>query len=385
MARGNGSPEVIDSDGHVVEPDTVWKDYAEPAFREQLDKPGGGVQALGISRAYPDAAVARRLVDETDGEESWAADVGGETWDDESRFKMDRPGGRDPGARLVDMDDEGIDRAVLYPTSMLTWVEEADLFGAACRAYNNWLRDYCAAAPDRLYGVGVVPVQDADAAITEMERCVHDLGFKAVMIRPAPYIDRKKLNHPDYDRFWAAAASIGCPIGVHPSPHGDMPNSCRLLGLSDGLADPSSGLALQQGITNAFDLQMAVAYFTLGGILERHPTLKVAFLEGTGGWIVPMLERFDHQFKVFGSRDQSSLPSELFARQCVISFDPDEVALAFTAEHLGAEHILWASDYPHPDAKIPGVVKELQEAVSALPPESQAEVMGASARRFYDI
>ena len=123
----------------------------------------------------------------------------------------------------------------------------------------------------------------------------------------------------------------------------------------------------------------------LGGICERHPELHVAFLEGTGGWIVPMLERFDHQFKIFGSPDQRSLPSELFARQCVISFDPDEVALAFTAEHLGADKVLWASDYPHPDAKIPGVVKELKEAVVTLPPESQAEVLGRSARRFYRL
>ena len=104
---------------------------------------------------------------------------------------------------------------------------------------------------------------------------------------------------------------------------------------------------------------MAVAYFVLGGICERHPNLRVAFLEGTGGWIVPMLQRFDHQFEIFGSSDQTTLPSEVFARQCMISFDPDEVALAFTAEHLGAEKILWASDYPHPDAKIPGVVAEL--------------------------
>ena len=164
-----------------------------------------------------------------------------------------------------------------------------------------------------------------------------------------------------------------------------MANSCRLLGLADGVTDPTIGLALRQGITNAFDLQMAVALFVLGGVCERHPDLQVAFLEGTGGWIVPMLERFDHQFKIFGSVEQRSLPSELFERQCMISFDPDEVTLAFTAEHLGAGKILWASDYPHPDAKIPGVVKELEEAVSTLPPTAQAEVMGASARRFYKL
>jgi predicted TIM-barrel fold metal-dependent hydrolase len=375
-------PEVIDSDGHVIEPDTVWKDYSEPAYRQQLDQPGGGVQMLGMMRAYPDALAAVRVSSEG---ESWAADVGGVGWEEEARRKMGRPGGYDPRARLVDMDDEGIDIAVLYPTSMLTWVEDAALFGAACRAYNNWLRDYCSAAPTRLYGVGMVPLQDLDAAVVEMRRCVEQLGFKAIMLRPAAYRGTKKLNHPDYDPFWRAAAELGCPIGIHPSPHGDMPNSCSLLGLADGVTDPTVGLAMRQGLTNAFDLQTAVALFVLGGICERHPELRVAFLEGTGGWIVPMLERFDHQFTIFGSPDQRSLPSELFARQCVISFDPDEVALAFTAEHLGAEKVIWASDYPHPDAKIPGVVKELEEAVASLPPESQAEVMGRSARRFYGL
>jgi predicted TIM-barrel fold metal-dependent hydrolase len=130
---------------------------------------------------------------------------------------------------------------------------------------------------------------------------------------------------------------------------------------------------------------MALAYFTLGGICERHPGLRVAFLEGTGGWVVPMLQRFDHQFEIFGSSDQNTKPSEVFARQCMVSFDPDEVALAFTAEHLGADKILWASDYPHPDAKIPGVVPELLEAVESLPDESQRLILGATARAFYKL
>ena len=67
-----------------------------------------------------------------------------------------------------------------------------------------------------------------------------------------------------------------------------MANSCRLLGLADGVTNPTEGLALRQGLTNAFDLQMALAYFPLGGICERHPDLRVAFLEGTGGWVVPI-------------------------------------------------------------------------------------------------
>jgi predicted TIM-barrel fold metal-dependent hydrolase len=385
MSSTANRPEVIDSDGHVIEPDAVWREYAEPAFRELLDCPGGYVQATGIQRAYPDTARIPLGDAGTEGEWARAAGEEAESWDEESRHKMSRPGGHDPVARLADMDAEGIDVAVLYPTAMLTWIEEADVFGAACRAYNDWLHDYCAADPDRLYPVALVPLQEPAAAVAEMERAATHRGAKAVMIRPAPYIDGLKLNHPAYDPFWAAAASAGIPVGVHPSPHGDMANSCRLLGLADGVTNPMEGLALRQGLTNAFDLQMAVAYFTLGGICERHAGLRVAFLEGTGGWIVPMLQRFDHQFEIFGSPDQTTRPSELFARQCMVSFDPDEVALAFTAEHLGAEKILWASDYPHPDAKIPGVVEELFDAVKSLPDESRRQIVGGTARAFYQL
>jgi len=385
MNDRDARPEVIDSDGHVIEPDVIWKEYADPEFREILDCPGGYVQATGIARAYPDAARQVLGADGAEGEWARTAEDEATSWDEESRHKMMRPGGHDPVARIADMDAEGIDVAVLYPTAMLTWIEEADIFGAACRAYNDWLHDYCAVAPSRLYPVALVPLQDPQAAIAEMERATDHLGAKAVMIRPAPYIGTRKLDDPAYAPFWAAAAAAGCPIGVHPSPHGDMANSCRLLGLADGVTNPMEGLALRQGLTNAFDLQMAVAQFTLGGICERHPDLRVAFLEGTGGWIVPMLQRFDHQFEIFGSSDQATRPSELFARQCMVSFDPDEVALAFTAEHLGPEKILWASDYPHPDAKIPGVVEELFDAVKLLPDESRRQVVGGTARTFYQL
>src|SRR4029450_8077170 len=196
MALGEMRQEVIDADGHVVEPDTVWSDYAEPEFRDRLDLPGGGVQALGIGRAYP--AVSALPLPSKDDDEFWAAEVGGEGWDEDAKTKTARPGGYDPLPRLVDMDAEGIDVAVLYPTSMLTWVEEADLFGAACRAYNNWMRDYWSAAPTRLHGVGVVPLQDVDAAVVEMRRCVEQLGHVAVMLRPASERAHKELTHPQH-------------------------------------------------------------------------------------------------------------------------------------------------------------------------------------------
>jgi predicted TIM-barrel fold metal-dependent hydrolase len=303
---------------------------------------------------------------------------------------MYRPGASKPGPRLVDMDADGIDVAVLYPTTPgLQYVPDVRLFHDMAAEYNRWLHDYCSHDPTRLIGVGLVPLHDPGLAVKVMERCVDDLGFKAVMIRPAPYIDNKKLNDPVYDPFWEAAEGLGCPIGVHPFSFADMPwNVVTRLGLQeDSFGHLDKGLALRQGLGNALDVMVAMGWFVAGGICERFPDLTVVFLEGSGGWCAPMLERFDHHVEVFGSRYQKTKPSEIFKRQCYISFDPDEEALAFTAnsKYVGADRIVWASDYPHPDAKIPGIVDELHEATESLTDDQRRLIFGENAARLYRI
>jgi predicted TIM-barrel fold metal-dependent hydrolase len=374
-------PRVIDSDGHVIEPASLWQDYVEPAWRDrapQVVTSARGETLLGLGELAMDIVGSARPA-------GMQAPPQSDGWEEQSRHKMALRGGWDPRARLVDMDADGIDQAVLYPTQMLAVTPDPALFAALCRAYNDWLRDYCSAAPGRLFGVGVMPLGDVALAIRELQRCVRELGFKAVMIRPAPYIGTRKLYHPVYDPFWQEAQDLGCPVAVHPLPFGDLPNSCRGLRLDEGMDFASQGLFLRQGLTNALDVMLAMAWFVGGGICERFPRLKVALLEGSGGWVCTMLERLEHHFHVFGSEHQKMSPRELFARQCWISFDPDEVALPFTAEKLGSDRILWASDYPHPDAKIPGVVAELREALAPLAPADQARILGGTAATFYGL
>jgi predicted TIM-barrel fold metal-dependent hydrolase len=165
-------------------------------------------------------------------------------------------------------------------------------------------------------------------------------------------------------------------------------NTVARLGLDE---DPhghlDKGLALRQGLGNALDVMVAMGWFVAGGICERYPKLIVAFLEGSGGWCASMLERLDHHIEVFGSRYQKTPPSEVFRRQCYISFDPDEEALAYTANsrYVGADRIIWASDYPHPDAKIPGVVRELEEATESLTDDHRRLIFGDNAARLYGL
>ena len=131
-----------------------------------------------------------------------------------------------------------------------------------------------------------------------------------------------------------------------------------------------------QAIANPVDVMHSICYMTAGGVCERFPGAKFIFLEANGGWLVPWLERLDHHAKKFSwdVPDLKLLPSEYFRRQCWISFDPDEAMLAFTAQSplCGADRIIWASDYPHPDAKFPGVTEELQEALDAARHRAEA-------------
>jgi predicted TIM-barrel fold metal-dependent hydrolase len=136
-------------------------------------------------------------------------------------------------------------------------------------------------------------------------------------------------------------------------------------------------------------MMTSLTFLTAGGVCERFPDLTFILLEANGGWLVPWLERLDHHYEVF-RWDVPTLkmePSEYFRRQGYISFDADESTLAFTADSplCGADRIIWASDYPHPDAKFPGVTKELSEAIAPLTADQQSRIAGENALRLYGI
>jgi len=134
---------------------------------------------------------------------------------------------------------------------------------------------------------------------------------------------------------------------------------------------------------------LSMTFLLMGGVCERHPNLKVLFLEANGGWIVPWLERLDHHAEIF-HWDVPQLrmkPSEYFRRQCWISFDTDERTLEFTANEalVGADRIIWASDFPHPDAKYPGTVAELKANTRSLSPEQRRRIYGENAAELYGL
>jgi predicted TIM-barrel fold metal-dependent hydrolase len=394
---------VVDADGHVLEHPNGMLRYAPEKFRERIwhiETRSDGSEWLHFNGgARPAGGLALAGTAGMSLEDRQRALAG------KMKYSEVRPGAFDPGPRVPDMEADGITQCVLYPTMLLGLpsLDDAEFAEVQANAYNEWLADFCRYSPTRLFGVAVIPTQDIERAVRTIKRA-KELGHVGIFMRPNPAIGERKLTDPIYDPIWQTCQELELPIGFHPFLAPDMPGACRALGYAQIRAagvsygkdsNPASpinqmgNVFFSQALSNPFDMMELVALMCAGGLLERFPRLTVLVLEANGGWIVPLLERLDHHFEVF-RWDVPWLkmkPSEYFRRQCYISFDPDESTLAFTARHplVGAERIIWASDYPHPDAKFPGVVKELREATEGLNDTERARIIGLNSAELYHL
>jgi predicted TIM-barrel fold metal-dependent hydrolase len=390
--------DFVDSDGHVLEhPDGMLeyapRDLADRIWHIETDA-DGTEWCIYDRQRLPANGLALAGTAGMTLEERERAQRG------ELRYTEVRPAAYNAQARLADMDTDGIGRAIVYPTMLLGigGLRDAEFADAQCRAYNDWLSDHVQEGAGRLYGVAIVPQQDIERAAAEIRRVGAKPGIVGVMLRPNPSEDWKPMHNEVYDPLWQAASDAGLAVGFHPFLTADLPGACLGLRINRlGIANlPASddtinidNVYFTQAISNPFDMMNTAAFLLAGGVCERFPELRIVFLEANGGWIVPWLERLDHHREIF-TWDVPWLqhdPSEYFRRQCWISFDPDESALGFSANSplVGADRIVWASDYPHPDAKFPGVTEELREAMTGLTAEQQATIAGESCRALYSI
>jgi hypothetical protein len=360
---------IVDADGHVVEPEAAWA-HLPDQYRPRISADRAGYEHVIVGDIEVLAVPLGSLT------------LPGSTFDDPTTFRPladAQPGGSDPVARLRDMDSEGIDQAVLYPTIGLYFslVEDPGAAVALAAAYNDWLAGYCAADPRRLFGAAMVPLQDPVAAARELRRAVTELGLVAGFVRPNPCLGRS-LSDRAYDVVWEAAEELSVPIGIHEGSSVSVPTL--------GSDRPFNPLILH-AVSHSFESMLACAQLIAFGTLERHPGLRLLFLESSGGWGPFWLERLDEQAESFGGfcPDMVLRPSEYFARQCAISFEVDEHTLSALAPFVGERRVVWGSDYPHHDATFPGAVEAIRTTVAPCRTATQAKVLGLNARRLYGL
>ena len=392
---------VVDADGHTYEPDELWV--------ERMDASRWGdwiPHKLVEDEIYETYFVGGRVRGGgRELQDQMAAAVG---MTPRAFFDLTQslrvPGGFDPHARLADMDADGIDAAVLYPSQALFFgpsdpieaLHDVDFVTDCIRAYNDWVAEYCSASPTRLFGMAGVPLQDIDRAVAEARRAVGDLGLRGVFVRPSAYVDELPLNHSVYDPFWAALEELDVPVAFHPGVHVDTPGACRKFGLvaddenmmitNMAMNELHGGSGLGQAVGNTVDMVVTLGRVLMGGVCERFPGLRLLFLEAGGGWIPTQLERMDEQVQAFPLEQRwlSLLPSEYFKRQCWAGFEAEEWNLAACAEFLGPDRVLWASDYPHPEYH-PGVVDEVRKHLDGLDPAAQTRILGRNAVDAYRL
>jgi uncharacterized protein len=367
---------VVDADGHILEPLDLWNHYMDPKYRDRAPK------------LIKDSDGRERLVIEEQvlgSKERGLGAVGGVgarqgiVAPDTMEYKEGKLGGFDPHARIPDMDADGIDAAFLYPSLGLFSgaIHDPQLAAATCRAYNRWLADYCKPYPDRLFGIAMLPMQSVDLAVAEMRFARKELGFKGGFVRPNPY-NNKMIDHPDYEPFWAAAEDLDFAIGFHEGAAAGMPQ----VGI-----DRFEGRGARHIITHTMEMMLACLAVIWGGVCEKHPKIRIGFLESGGGWIAPWLDRMDRHFDDQGFNDSGLTirPSELFQRNCWISFEPVEGSLHVLADYVGPHKIMWATDYPHPDGFFPGAPDMVRKQLVGLSAETQHQVMAGGAMGFYGL
>lgn len=373
------SYRVIDSDLHWIEPDDLFDRYLDPRYQDEAPKvhitpEGRRVRTLGGKVVPPwlnDPAVRRanaRLERKND-----------------SNVASARKRHYDPASYVEAMEMEGLDVAVMFRTRASMFISDDGLdplFAAAlARAFNDWAADFCKADSERFKGTAIVSQHDPALAAQEARRAVEQLGMVGVALLPMPVAGRH-VHDPEFDVLWAELERLNVPACFHGT-SGALSRDyvgARLLG-------HPAYRALSHASSFSLELMLTAGSLLLGGVLQRFPGLRVAFLEGNCSWAPWWLHRLDDQWEKYGDGDDVRLeahPSEFFRRQCFISAEPDEAFLPAVLDYLGDDHIVFSTDYPHPDAAFPHAVDEFV-AREDVPPTSKQKILWDNCLRLYDI
>jgi len=393
MAR-DGYP-ILDSDLHMMEPDDLWARYLATPYRANPPRFfGAHQQRLAESSADKGNAdtiegmEVQGLAIPAHGKSPGAAASRGElrrkSRAAHPHFNVARARGFDPISTLTAMDIEGIDVAVMYGTrgrQILCHDDlPPDLAAALARAYNDWAADYCKTDPQRLKFAAQIAMHDVPTAVAEARRCVKELGAVAVIGTPNP-VNGQHLHDEACEPLWDELERLDVPIGFHPTGTTALKDDAGARYVGHANFHP-----IAHAIRNPVELMGALASLTSGGVLDRHPRLRCAFLEGTAGWLYWWLWRLDDQWEKFGpgcERQIAMLPSEYFRRQCYVALDVDEEPAVDVVNKIGAEYFVVSSDYPHSDGAFP----EAMQQFLGLPlnDEQRRKILWDNCARLYAI
>jgi uncharacterized protein len=377
---------VFDADSHIVEPPALWEKYLEPEYRV----PGRLALWREEGKLGSYLKINGEVYRDTDNPNipSYAIWRPGMTWDDIGELDPNlrhpaNEGATEPLVRLRDMDAMGIDQALLYPTWFaegFPLVKDPDVAYALARAYNNWIADFCNAAPERLFAVAMIPLQNMDFALEELRRSAQIACFRAVFVRPA-FIEGRYLNHPYYEPLWEELQNLEVAAAIHPTPglwnpegtsHGPFIEKIKgrlsevpMFGTS-GRGPFAGGTSTDFYLTNLqlghavspilsywLDNYLFVGSTLLGfSVMDRYPKMKMVVAHGKATWMHEVLEKMEASTRTIPLVHFYPVrtdPEELWKQgRVLLGFDADERGVQRLPHHY-VDKVVWGSHYPHQD------------------------------------
>ncbi|HWO94571.1 MAG TPA: amidohydrolase family protein [Dehalococcoidia bacterium] len=382
--------KVIDADTHVSEPPDLWTSRVSNKWGELVphvvfdDERKEEVWYFGGSRYHPTAGAAMA---------GWREfpPAHPPSLDEADRASWDSV------ARLQRMDEYGIHAQVIYPnvggfgSGRFLQLGEPELMLECVQAYNDFLIDWIQPNPERFVPIMALPFWDVEAATREIQRC-HKKGHKGILFGSEPHIfGQPHLADPHWNPIWETAQELGLTINFHIA-SGDM---TQLF----GSGYPGNGRQANYAKTTVMfflDNARAVMEVIISGICHRYPRLNFVSVESGVGWVPFVLEALDWQWLNSGCQQEHPemdlLPSEYFKRQVYACFWFERGSAEKAIELVGADNLLYETDFPHPTSMSPGPASFadnpkdfIEQNLSKLPEDVLRKILHDNAARLYHL
>ena len=282
----------------------------------------------------------------------------------------------DPKLRIKDQDLDGVQAEVIYGVLGASMrLNDNEAATELLRIYNEWLADFCAAAPDRFAGLASIPSHDIDAAVAEIQNVAERGVLKGIEV--ANTHDMAPLFDPSWKPVWEVANEAQLPIHYHTiGPKNDYN--------FDNMAALQRRQAFAVHITS-FQLAMSkiIMEIIYGGVLEAYPKIKVVIGESGIGWIPYILDHMDLEWEdQFKDLTLKMKPSDYWRRQCFATYQSDPIGLRLL-DILGEDNVMWGSDFPHPDGVWPDSKAFIEREFEHIPKTIKEKILCDNAAELY--
>lgn len=369
----------IDSDMHLAEPADLWRPYmgaefaaeyrrwtpADPSFSSLREPPfsaaTGAIPVATIAASQQSAIKERRYGDYLPYVASDGSSIG-------------------PDGQIRAMEVEGIDVAVLFPTLGLAGLRDAppDVAMALARAYNDWLREFCCHDPDRLKLAALVPLGEPETAASEIRRVAREHGAVGIFPITVSAGVALRLDDPCYEPVWAEAERQNVALAFHGSIQVHLRERYR------------GAEALTHATGRSVEHPLTFLELLFGGVLERHPTLRVAFLEAGCSWVPYWLFRAEEEWERYRAEvpglaeNVRMRPVDYWRRQCWSAVEVDEWPLRMVVDLLGDDNWVVSSDFPHFDSAFPHAFDRFT-ALAGVSDESKRKILFDNCAQLYRL